>query len=119
MGGVETVRSVLWSVNYPSRLRARITGRIMINTSIALAVTGVGVGWLLGHEGPWLAGGDPGRVPRAAWRARSRSAASRCGARRNCCRPNSRGCAKARSFGFAGMRALLAEDPAFRRYQRR
>ncbi len=51
--GVETVRSVLWSVNYPTRLRARITGRITINTSIALAFVGLGVGWLLGREGPW------------------------------------------------------------------
>ena len=27
--GIETVRSVIWSVNYPRRLRARITGRII------------------------------------------------------------------------------------------
>src|SRR6188474_3352725 len=34
--GVDTVRAVLWSANYPRRLRARITGRIAVNTSIAL-----------------------------------------------------------------------------------
>jgi hypothetical protein len=114
--GVETVRSVLWSVNYPSRLRARITGRIMINTSIALALTGVGVGWLLGHDGPgWraaiLAGAACGvagalafrrfRVRREAELLQAELARLREGA----------------SFGFGGMRALLAEDPAFRRYQ--
>jgi hypothetical protein len=114
--GVETVRSVLWSVNYPARLRARITGRIMINTSIALAVTGVGVGWLLGHEGPgWraaiLAGAACGvagtlafrrfKVRREAELLQAELARLREGA----------------GFGFGGMRALLAEDPAFRRYQ--
>src|SRR5215218_5720336 len=39
--GIETVRSVLWSVNYPTRLRARITARITINTSIALSLIGL------------------------------------------------------------------------------
>jgi hypothetical protein len=38
--GVDTVRSVIWSVNYPRHLRARVTGRIMVNGSIALAALG-------------------------------------------------------------------------------
>ena len=44
--GVDTVRSVIWSVNYPRRLRARVTGRIMVNGSIALAGSGLLLGWL-------------------------------------------------------------------------
>lgn len=51
--GVDTVRSVIWSVNYPRHLRARVTGRIMVNGAIALAVSGLVLGWLLEHDDPW------------------------------------------------------------------
>jgi MFS family permease len=51
--GVDTVRSVIWSVNYPRHLRARVTGRIMVNGSIALAASGLLLGWLLGHDTAW------------------------------------------------------------------
>jgi hypothetical protein len=51
--GVDTVRAVLWSANYPRRLRARITGRIAVNTSIALAAAGLALGWLLERGEPW------------------------------------------------------------------
>jgi hypothetical protein len=114
--GVETVRSVLWSVNYPARLRARITGRIMINTSIALAVTGAGVGWLLGREGPgWrvaiLAGaacGVAGALAFRRFRVRREEELLRVELER---------LREGASFGLGGMRRLLEEDPAFRRYQ--
>ena len=114
--GVETVRSVLWSVNYPSRLRARITGRITINTSIALAITGLGIGWLLGHEGPWwriaiALGATCGVAGALAFRQfKVRREEELLEAER------ARVMAGA-SFGFGGMRALLARDAAFRRYQ--
>lgn len=114
--GVETVRSVLWSVNYPSRLRARITGRITINTSIALAVTGLGIGWLLGHEGPWwriaiVVGSACGVAGAFAFRQfKVRREDELLEAER------ARVVAGA-TFGFGGMRALLARDEAFRRYQ--
>ncbi len=114
--GVETVRSVLWSVNYPSRLRARITGRITINTSIALAITGLGIGWLLGHEGPWwriaiVVGAACGVAGAFAFRQfKVRREDELLEAER------ARVVAGA-TFGFGGMRALLARDEAFRRYQ--
>jgi MFS family permease len=113
--GVETVRSVLWSVNYPSRLRARITGRITINTSIALAITGLGIGWLLGHEGPWwriaiALGATCGVAGALAFRQFKVRREDLLEAER------ARLVAGA-SFGFVGMRALLARDAAFRRYQ--
>ena len=50
---MDTVRSVIWSVNYPRHLRARVTGRIMVNGSIALAGSGLLLGWLLEHDDPW------------------------------------------------------------------
>jgi MFS family permease len=114
--GVETVRSVLWSVNYPSRLRARITGRITINTSIALAITGLGIGWLLGHEGPWwriaivvgTACGVAGAFAFRQFKVRREDELLEA--------ERARVVAGA-TFGFGGMRALLARDEAFRRYQ--
>jgi hypothetical protein len=114
--GVETVRSVLWSVNYPSRLRARITGRITINTSIALAITGLGIGWLLGHEGPWwriaiAAGSACGVAGALAFRQfKVRREDELLDAERA-------RLVEGASFGLRGMRALLARDQAFRRYQ--
>ena len=114
--GVETVRSVLWSVNYPSRLRARITGRITINTSIALAITGLGIGWLLGHEGPWwriaivvgAACGVAGALAFRQFKVRREDELLEAERAR---------LVAGASFGFGGMRALLARDEAFRRYQ--
>ncbi|MDH4166220.1 MAG: hypothetical protein OEY13_10515 [Gammaproteobacteria bacterium] len=114
--GVETVRSVLWSVNYPSRLRARITGRITINTSIALAITSLGVGWLLGHGGPWwriaiAAGSCCGVAGALAFRQfKVRREDELLEAERT-------RLVEGAGFGFYGMRALLARDDAFRRYQ--
>ena len=114
--GVETVRSVLWSVNYPARLRARITGRIAVNTSIALAITGLGVGWLLGHEGPWwrlaiLAGAGCGVAGAVTFRQfKVRREDDLLAAERTRMEAGA-------SFGIVGMRELLARDEPFRRYQ--
>ena len=114
--GVETVRSVLWSVNYPSRLRARITGRITINTSIALAVAGLGIGGLLGQDGPWwrfaiavgAACGVAGAFAFRQFKVRRED---------ELLEAERATLAGGASFGFEGMRALLARDDAFRRYQ--
>ena len=114
--GVETVRSVLWSVNYPARLRARITGRITVNTSIALAITGLGIGWLLGHEGPWwrlaiAAGAGCGVAGALAFRQfKVRREDDLLAAERTRLEEGA-------SFGIGGMRELLARDEPFRRYQ--
>jgi hypothetical protein len=114
--GVETVRAVLWSVNYPSRMRARITGRITINTSIVLAVVSLGIGWLLGHEGPWwrlaiVAGAACGIAGAVAFRQfRVRREEQLLDAERE-------RMGQGATFGLAGMRHLLAQDAAFRDYQ--
>lgn len=114
--GVETVRSVLWSVNYPARMRARITGRININTSVVLAITGLGIGWLLGRAGPWwrlaiAAGAAVGLAGAAAFsRFRVRREADLLEAERMRVEQGAR-------FGLAGMRDVMARDPAFRDYQ--
>jgi hypothetical protein len=88
----------------------------MITTAIALVVTGAGVGWLLGREGPWwrvaiLAGAACGVAGALAFR--------RFKVRREdeLLRVELERLREGASFGLGGMRALLAEDPAFRRYQ--
>jgi hypothetical protein len=114
--GVETVRAVLWSVNYPGRARARITGRITINTSIVVASVGIVLGWLVSHEGDgWriaiLAGcacGFAGTLAFRRLRVRREHALLRAERDR---------LAEGATFGMAGMKALLARDPAFREYQ--
>jgi hypothetical protein len=114
--GVETVRAVLWSVNYPTRLRARITGRITINTSIAVATVGLVLGWLLGHEGPWwrlaiVAGvgcGIAGAYGFRRFRVRREQDLLQAELAR---------LQQGATFGLDGMRELLRRDPAFRDYQ--
>jgi hypothetical protein len=113
--GVDTVRSVIWSVNYPRHLRARVTGRIMVNGSIALATSGLMLGWLLGHDAPWYRiaivvaalAGVAGSVSFGGMRVRQEQrlledeqARVRAGAR----------------FDLEGARELLSSDTRFRRY---
>jgi len=113
--GVDTVRSVIWSVNFPRHLRARVTGRIMVNGSIAIAAMGLLLGWLLEHDDSWyraamLAGaacGIAGSIAFQRFRVRQEQrlladelARVREGAR----------------FDLAGVRALLARDARYRRY---
>jgi len=113
--GVDTVRSVIWSVNYPRRLRARVTGRIMVNGSIALAGSGLLLGWLLEHDNAGYrvailaaaACGIAGSVAIRHFKVRQEQrlladeiARVREGAR----------------FDLAGVRALLAQDERYRRY---
>lgn len=113
--GVDTVRSVIWSVNYPRRLRARVTGRIMINGSLAVAAVGLTTGWLLGQGGPWyrfaiLAAASAGLVgTRAFGRFRVRRERILLEAERV-------RLAQGASFDFSGIRELLARDAAFRHY---
>jgi len=113
--GIDTVRSVIWSVNYPRRLRARVTGRIMVNGSIALAGSGLLLGWLLEHHDPWYraailgaaACGIAGGLAFKRFRVRQEGrlleqelARVREGAR----------------FDLAGIGELLRSDPRYRRY---
>ena len=113
--GVDTVRSVIWSVNYPRRLRARVTGRIMVNGSIALAASGLLLGWLLEHDNAayrlailaaaacGVAGGAAIRRFRVRQEPRLLAA------------ENERLHAGAR-FDLGGVRELLARDARYRRY---
>src|SRR5512135_296255 len=113
--GVDTVRSVIWSVNYPRRLRARVTGRIMVNGSLALAGSGLLLGWLLEH-------GNLGyRV--AILAAAACGVAGAFAFKRFRVRQESRLLAleidrvrEGARFDLSGIRELLGRDPRYRRY---
>jgi hypothetical protein len=113
--GIDTVRSVIWSVNYPRHLRASITGRIMINGSIAIALCGLFLGWLLEFEGPWFrvaiaAAGTCGLA--GGWvfkRLSVRGEDALLEAERHRMREGAK-------FDLAGIRHLLATDADFRHY---
>src|SRR5262249_36024996 len=58
--GILTVRAAVWSSNYPRNVLARVTGRIVIVNSIAVACSAALVGWALearGVHAVWLYGG--------------------------------------------------------------
>ena len=113
--GVDTVRSVVWSVNYPRHLRASITGRIMISGSIAIALCGLLLGWLLEREGPWFrvaiaAAGLCGLAGGWAFKRLSvRDEEELLEAERDRMRDGAK-------FDLAGIRHLLATDADFRHY---
>jgi hypothetical protein len=113
--GVDTVRSVIWSVNYPRHLRARVTGRIMVNGAIALAVAGLLLGWLLEQQGPWyriaiLAAAAAGVLGSLQFRSlRVRQERRLLEDERERLRDGAR-------FDLSGVRQLLAGDARFRRY---
>jgi MFS family permease len=45
--GELTVRSTIWSHNYPREVRARITGRLQLAMTLVTALTSLGAGWFL------------------------------------------------------------------------
>lgn len=113
--GVDTVRSVIWSVNYPRHLRARITGRILINGSLALAASGLLLGWLLEQQGSWYrlalaaasACGLAGAVVFRHFRVRREQQLLEAERAR---------LEEGASFDLAGIRELLVKDAGFRHY---
>jgi hypothetical protein len=113
--GVDTVRSVIWSVNFPRHLRARVTGRILVNGSVAIAGMGLLLGWLLEHDDPWyraaiLAAAGCGIAGSVAFKHfRVRQEQRLLAAELERVRDGAR-------FDLAGVRDLLVRDGRYRRY---
>jgi hypothetical protein len=68
--GILTVRAAVWSANYPRNVLARITGRIVVVSSLAVAASAGLMGWIL--EGRtidprWLYGAGAVAGLAAAW----------------------------------------------------
>src|SRR5437667_12555881 len=69
-GGILTVRASVWTANYPRNVLARITGRIVIINSLAVATSAALVGWALEGQfidARWLYGGGALAGLAGAW----------------------------------------------------
>jgi len=69
-GGILTVRAAVWTANYPRNVLARITGRIVIINSLAVAASAALVGWALEGQfidARWLYGGGALAGLAGAW----------------------------------------------------
>jgi hypothetical protein len=72
--GILTIRAAVWSANYPRNVLARITGRLVIVNSIAVACSAALVGWALERsviDARWLYGGGALAGLLGAWRYRA------------------------------------------------
>jgi hypothetical protein len=68
--GILTVRAAVWTSNYPRNVLARITGRIVIVSSLAVATSAGLVGWALEAQvidARWLYGGGALAGLAGAW----------------------------------------------------
>jgi hypothetical protein len=113
--GILTMRAAVWSANYPRNVLARITGRIVIVNSIAVAISAALLGWALeagALEARWLYGGGALAGLLAAWLYRAMRvrrefrllAAETAVASRN------------EPFSLRMLTQILKEDPAYREY---
>ena len=78
--GILTVRAAVWTANYPRNVLARITGRIVIVSSLAVAASAALVGWALESQAidpRWLySGGAVAGLVAPGFTARCACAAS-------------------------------------------
>lgn len=113
--GILTVRAAVWTANYPRNVLARITGRIVILSSLTVAASAALVGWALAHgtvDPRWIycAGAIAGLI--GAWGYR------RVRVRREFYLLAEESAAGPRNepFSLGMLKEILAADPAFRSY---
>jgi MFS family permease len=113
--GVLTVRAAVWSANYPRSILARITGRIVILTSLGMAGTAALAGFMLEaspERAPqlYVAAGAAGVA--AAWLARRVRVRQSFRLRRAELTEGGGG----EVFSLRVLRDILARDPEYRRF---
>jgi hypothetical protein len=113
--GILTVRAAVWTANYPRNVLARITGRIVIVNSIAVASSAALVGWALEArvvDARWLYGGGALAGLAGAWLYRAMRV------RREFQLLAAEGAtgAKSEPFSLAMLTLILKEDPSYREY---
>lgn len=113
--GILTVRSAVWTANYPRAVLARITGRIVIVVSLGVAVASALAGILLEsnpEQARWLYAAAALAGLAAAFLYRQMRV------RREYALLSAENAALGESqvFSLAVMRQILREDPAYRRY---
>ena len=113
--GVLTVRAAVWSANYPRNVLARITGRIVIVNSIAVAISAGLVGWALeAHvlDARWLFGGGALAGLTGAWLYR----AMRVRREFRLLAAEAASAARSEVFSLRMLLEILREDGAYREY---
>lgn len=115
--GVLTVRAAMWTANYPRNVLARITGRIVVVSYLAVAVSAALVGWALEKSGGvdprWVYGGGAVAGLGAAWLYRE----TRMRRQFRLLAEETAGSGGGRGvFSLRMLREILAEDPSFREY---
>jgi Major Facilitator Superfamily len=113
--GVLTVRAAVWTANYPRNVLARITGRIVIVNSIAVAISAALVGWALEErvlDARWLYGGGALAGLVAAWLYR----ATRVRREFRLLAAEAASAAHSEPFSLKMVTQILKEDPAYREY---
>jgi hypothetical protein len=113
--GILTVRAAVWTANYPRNVLARITGRIIVVSSLAVATSAATVGWALeaGAADPrWVYGGGAIAGLIGAWLYRQMKV------RRQFRLLSEESASGPRSdaFSLRMLGQILAGDPAFREY---
>jgi hypothetical protein len=113
--GVLTVRAAMWTANYPRNVLARITGRIVVVSYLAVAVSAALVGWALEKSGVdprWVYGGGAIAGLIAAWLYRE----TRVRRQFRLLAEETASGAGGQVFSLHMLRQILAEDPSFREY---
>ena len=113
--GLLTVRASVWTANYPRAVLARVTGRIVVITSLGVAAAAALAGYVLeSHPGEarWLYAAAALSGLAAAWLyryARVRREFALLSA-------EAQAVGEAQIFSLAVLRQILRDDPAYRRF---
>jgi hypothetical protein len=113
--GILTVRAAVWSANYPRNVLARITGRLVIVNSIAVAISAALVGWALERraiDARWLYGGGAMAGLVGAWLYR----AMRVRREFRLLAAEAASGTLSEPFSLRMLSQILNEDPAYREY---
>jgi len=114
-GGILTVRAAIWTANYPRNVLARITGRIVIVNSIAVATSAALVGWALearAIDARWLYGGGALAGLGGAWLYR----AMRVRREFQLLAAEAASSGYSEPFSLRMLTQILKEDPSYREY---
>ena len=113
--GVLTMRAAVWTANYPRNVLARITGRLVIVNSVAVACSAALVGWALearAVDARWLYGGGALAGLLGAWLYR----AMRVRREFRLLAEEAASGVRGEPFSLRMLTRILKEDPAYREY---
>ncbi|HVY79943.1 MAG TPA: MFS transporter [Steroidobacteraceae bacterium] len=113
--GVLTVRAAMWTANYPRNVLARITGRIVVVSYLAVAASAGLVGWALQKsrvDPRWVYAGGAVAGLLAAWLYRE----TRVRRQFRLLAEETTSGARGEFFSLRMVRQILAEDPSYRAY---